>query len=53
MSGGSNVLHYLKSHGLPDSPEAVQAVLAAAKQSERLLTHEEIVAAVRVAIPDA
>jgi len=46
MSGGSNVLHYLKAHGLPDGPEVVQAVLAAAKRSERLLTHDEIVAAV-------
>ena len=47
MSGGSNVLHYLRSRGMPDGPEAVEAVLAVAKKSERLLTEEEIVAAVR------
>jgi 2-isopropylmalate synthase len=42
MSGASNVLYYLESRGLPCRPEVVQAVLAAAKRSERLLTDEEI-----------
>jgi len=42
MSGASNVLYYLQSRGLPDTQDVVQAVLAAAKQSERLLTDEEI-----------
>jgi 2-isopropylmalate synthase len=42
MSGASNVLFYLQARGLPDSPDVVQAVLAAAKQSERLLTDEDI-----------
>jgi 2-isopropylmalate synthase len=42
MSGASNVLFYLQARGLPDSPDVVQAVLAAAKQSERLLTDDEI-----------
>jgi len=42
MSGASNVLFYLQSRGLPDTQDIVQAVLAAAKQSERLLTDEEI-----------
>jgi 2-isopropylmalate synthase len=51
MSGGSNVLHYLKAHGLPDGPDVVQAVLAAAKRSERLLSHDEIVAAARASPP--
>jgi 2-isopropylmalate synthase len=47
MSGASNVIHYLRTRGLPATPEAVQAVLAVAKQSERLLTDEEILAAAR------
>jgi 2-isopropylmalate synthase len=47
MSGGSNVLFYLRSRGLPDGPEVVSAVLARAKESEDLLTDEEILEAVR------
>jgi len=42
MSGASNVLHYLRSRGLPHGDEVVQAVLAAAKQSAELLSDEEI-----------
>ncbi len=42
MSGSSNVLYYLRSRGLPDGREVVEAVLAAAKKSERLLTDAEI-----------
>jgi hypothetical protein len=41
------VLFYLRSRGLPDGPEVVSAVLARAKESEDLLTHEEILEAVR------
>jgi 2-isopropylmalate synthase len=48
MSGTSNVLFYLETRGLPCGPEVVQAVLAEAKRSERLLTDEEIREAVRV-----
>jgi 2-isopropylmalate synthase len=47
MSGGSNVLHYLRSRGLPTDQAVVDAVMAAAKRSERLLTEEEILEAVR------
>jgi 2-isopropylmalate synthase len=47
MSGASNVVHYLKSHGLPDRPEIVEAVLALAKRSDRLLTDAEIEATAR------
>ncbi len=47
MSGASNVVHYLTSHGLPDRPEIVEAVLALAKRSDRLLTNAEIEAAAR------
>ncbi len=42
MSGNSNVLFFLRARGLPDAPEVVEAVLAKAKESERLLTEEEI-----------
>ena len=43
MSGGSNVLHYLRSRGLPTDQAVVDAVMALAKRSERLLTEQEIV----------
>jgi 2-isopropylmalate synthase len=49
MSGASNVVYYLNAHNLPVSPEVVQAVLSAAKKSERLLTEEEILEAVKSA----
>lgn len=42
MSGASNVLFYLECRGLPCTQDVVQAVLAVAKRSERLLTDEEI-----------
>ncbi len=47
MSGASNVIHYLQTRGLPSGPEIVQAVLAVAKKSERLLAEEEILEAVQ------
>jgi 2-isopropylmalate synthase len=47
MSGASNVLFYLQTRHLPDSQEVVQAVLAAAKRSERLLTDDEVLEAVQ------
>ena len=51
MSGASNVHHYLQVHGLPDVPEVVEAVLAAAKSSERVLAASEIQEIVRRATP--
>ena len=51
MSGASNVLHYLQSHGLSDSPDVVAAVLALAKRSERVLGAEEILDVVRTVQP--
>jgi 2-isopropylmalate synthase len=42
MSGGSNVLYFLRARGLPDTPEVVEAVLAAAKKSGQLLTEDEV-----------
>jgi 2-isopropylmalate synthase len=47
MSGGSNVLFFLRSRDLPHGPEVVEAVMELAKKSERLLTEEEILEAVR------
>lgn len=49
MSGASNVHYYLTSRGLADTPEAVDAVLTAAKKSSRLLTEPEILEIVKVA----
>jgi len=46
MSGGSNVVYYLRERDLPHGPEVLEAVLAVAKKSERLLTEEEILEAV-------
>jgi 2-isopropylmalate synthase len=50
MSGGSNVLHYLRSRGLPTDQVVVDAVMAVAKRSERLLTEPEIVEIVQAAM---
>jgi len=49
MSGASNVLFYLRARDLPTDQPVVDAVMAAAKRSERLLTEEEILAAVHSA----
>ena len=42
MSGGSNVLHYLKSRNLPHHQELVDAVLQRAKTMNKLLTEEQV-----------
>jgi len=47
MSGASNVHHFLASRGLADSDEACDAILSVAKNSERLLTEEEVLAVLR------
>jgi 2-isopropylmalate synthase len=49
MSGGSNVLHYLRSRGLPTDQAVVDAVMALAKRSERLLTEQEVLETVQAA----
>jgi 2-isopropylmalate synthase len=51
MSGASNVVFYLDTRDLPSGPKVVEAVLAAAKKSERLLTEEEILDAVHSVAP--
>jgi 2-isopropylmalate synthase len=54
MSGASNVLFFLQARGLPTDQDVIQAVLAEAKKSERLLTEEEVVETVRtVQRPDS
>jgi 2-isopropylmalate synthase len=42
MSGASNVHFFLSSRGLDDSDRVCEAILEAAKKSERLLTEEEV-----------
>jgi len=49
MSGSSNVLHYLKARGLPTDQVVVDAVMAVAKRSERILTEQEILDVVQPA----
>jgi len=49
MSGGSNVLHYLRSRNLPHHPELVDAVLQKAKTMNKLLTEEQVLEIVSAA----
>lgn len=44
MSGASNVHYFLSSRGLDDSDEVCDAILSAAKKSQRLLTEAEVLA---------
>jgi isopropylmalate/homocitrate/citramalate synthase len=46
MSGKSNVVFWLESRGLPVNDELVDRIFAAAKGSNRMLTHEQIQAMV-------
>jgi 2-isopropylmalate synthase len=47
MSGKSNVLHYLGTRGVTVTPEIVDAVLDAAKESASLLTEDDVMEIVR------
>jgi 2-isopropylmalate synthase len=47
MSGRSNVLHYLAVRGVEATPEAVDAILDAAKESPSLLTEDDVMGIVR------
>jgi isopropylmalate/homocitrate/citramalate synthase len=47
MSGSSNVIFYLSLRGMPSHPDLIQAVLLAAKESNRILQESEILAIVR------
>lgn len=42
MSGESNVVYWLESHGYTPTPERVLRIFDRAKQSDRLLTQEEL-----------
>jgi 2-isopropylmalate synthase len=42
MSGRSNVVFWLESRGLPATDEVVDRIFAAAKKSNRTLTHEQV-----------
>jgi 2-isopropylmalate synthase len=44
LSGKSNVLFWLDKHGIPATDERVERIYHAAKQSERTLTEEELLA---------
>jgi 2-isopropylmalate synthase len=46
MSGRSNVLYWLAKRGIAANDEIVERVLAVAKQSDRILTEDEILALV-------
>jgi isopropylmalate/homocitrate/citramalate synthase len=51
MSGRSNVVFWLESRGLPATDEVVDRIFAAAKASERTLTHEQIESLIGGAVP--
>jgi isopropylmalate/homocitrate/citramalate synthase len=42
MSGTSNVIHYLNTHGLSSTAEVVQAVMQAGKHASQVLTLREV-----------
>ncbi len=44
MSGKSNVIYWLEKRGIPATDERVERIFNAAKQSDRLLTEEEVYA---------
>ncbi len=46
-SGESNVVYWLRKRGFEPKPELVQAVLAAAKRGNRVLSDDEIVAVIK------
>ena len=47
MSGSSNVIFYLSQRGIAASRELIQAVLLAAKESNRILQEPEILGIVQ------
>jgi len=44
MSGKSNVIYWLEKRGIEPSDDRIERIFAAAKQADRLLTEEEILA---------
>lgn len=53
MSGKSNVSYWLAQHGIPETDELVNRIFAAAKQSPRMLTDQELEALCATAGPGA
>jgi 2-isopropylmalate synthase len=51
MSGRSNVVHWLRSHGLDPADDLVGRIFDAAKRSDRLLEDEEVRALVNAGAP--
>lgn len=51
MSGKSNVIYWLEKRGIPATEERVERIFNAAKQSDRLLTEEEIYALCGMSVP--
>jgi hypothetical protein len=49
MSGKSNVIFWLEKRGIEPTEERVNAIYNKAKQSDRLLIPEEVLAAINVA----
>jgi 2-isopropylmalate synthase len=49
MSGASNVVHWLRAHGIEQSPELVRAVLDRAKTTDHILSDAEILQVVGAA----
>lgn len=53
LSGRSNVIFWLERRGIPVTDALVDAIFAAAKKSDRVLTDDEISAIVGASVPDA
>ncbi|HEY3169531.1 MAG TPA: 2-isopropylmalate synthase, partial [Thermoanaerobaculia bacterium] len=51
MSGISNVQCWLDNHGIPPRPDLVDAIFQRAKESDRILTDEEILSLVHGLTP--
>jgi 2-isopropylmalate synthase len=51
MSGISNVQCWLDDHGIPSRPELVDAIFQRAKESDRILTDDEILSLVHGLTP--
>lgn len=47
MSGASNVTYYLRQRGIEPSEKLVKAILARAKESDHILSEDEVSAIVR------
>ena len=47
LSGAANVTHFLRRHDLPEDPDLMARILAAAKSSQRVLSEDEVLAIVR------